>query len=148
VADWAAEPGVDNHTLAPDIQSRPTGGTAVNDLMRDVYWKLGGCQTADYEEFVRAVSEYQELIDPEEHGWAPEAVIAPGPITVTYTADWKDEDDTMELHLGEPGQPLTMGRALHELNNATVEFFGDADHIYFEGLVPTAPGVYEISIGS
>ena len=47
-----------------------------------------------------------------------------------------------------PGRPLTMGRALFDLNNTTVEFFADADHCFFEGLVPAAPGVYRLRTGS
>ena len=120
----------------------------MGDLMREVYWTLGRLRYAGYDEFVRAVNEYQAEISPEDSEWVPDAVLTPGPITVTYTAEWKDVDDTLEVSLGEPGRPLTMGRALFELNNATVEFFADADHCYFEGLVPTAPGVYELRIGS
>ncbi len=120
----------------------------MGDLMRNVYWALGGHRYPSYDEFVRAVSEYQAEISPEDTDWVPDAVLAPGPITVTYTAGWKDADDSLEVPLGEPGRPLTMGRALFELNNATVEFFADADHHFFEGLVPAAPGVYRLCIGS
>jgi hypothetical protein len=116
--------------------------------MRRVFWTLGRRRYAGYDAFVRAVSEYQAQISPEDNDWAPDAVLAPGPITVTYTAMWKDVDDTLEVPLGEAGRPLSMGRALFELNNATVEFFADADHCFFEGLVPVSPGVYRLRTGS
>lgn len=120
----------------------------MGDLMRKVFWTLGRRPYADYDEFVRAVSEYQAQVSPAGSGWLPDAVLAPGPITVTYTAMWKDVDDSLAVPLGEPGRLLTMGRALFELNNATVEFFADADHRFFEGLMPRTPGVYQLSTGS
>ncbi|MDY3562374.1 hypothetical protein R5W23_003840 [Gemmata sp. JC673] len=120
----------------------------MGDLMRKVFWTLGRRRYAGYDEFVRAVSEYQAQISPDDNGWVPDAVLAPGPITVTYTAMWKDVDDTLEVPLGEVGRSLSMGRALFELNNATVEFFADADHCFFEGLVPMSTGGYQLRTGS
>jgi hypothetical protein len=120
----------------------------MSELMKNVFWTLGRSSYADSEEFIRAVSEYQLAISPEDSEWDPNAVIASGPITVTYTADWKEEDESLEVTLGEAGQPLTMGQALFELNNATVEFFAEVDHCFFEGLEEESPGVYVLCTGS
>jgi hypothetical protein len=65
-----------------------------------------------------------------------------------YEAGWKDEDDTIETVLGERGKALTMGEALFTLNNATVEFFKDADHHFFEGLAARGGTEYELLVGS
>lgn len=120
----------------------------MSSLMRMVFWTLGRQHYTDYDPFVQSVSQYQDEISPEDSRWEPDAVIAPGPIRVTYTALWKDTDDTLDIPLGEPGRPLTMGRALFELNNATVEFFAGADHCFFEGLTLASPGVYRLNVGS
>jgi hypothetical protein len=116
--------------------------------MCNVYWTLGSKKYDTYEEFVVAVTEWNQLIDPGRSAWAPDQVVAQGPVTVSYEALWKDEDDTIELTIGEPGQTLTMGRLLFELHNATVAFFADADARYFEGLAQVDGKEYELLVGS
>lgn len=120
----------------------------VSILMSDVYWTLGSKKYDTHEGFVTAVAEWNQLINPGRSAWAPEQIVAEGPITVTYEALWKDEDDTIELTVGEPGQPLTMGRLLFELHNASVAFFADADARYFEGLARVDDKEYELLVGS
>jgi hypothetical protein len=117
-------------------------------LMSDVYWALGTARYPSYEAFVAAASAYQEEIAPGRHGWNPDQVLATGPMTLVYEAGWKDEDDLLEVVVGEPGQPVTMGRVLYELNQQGFEFFEGADHHFFEGLTLEEDGVHQISIGS
>lgn len=120
----------------------------VSNLMSGVYWTLGSKKYDAYEAFVAAVAEWNQLINPDQSAWAPEQVITEGPVTVFYQALWKDEDNTIELTIGEPGQPLTMGRLLFKLHNATVAFFADADARYFEGLARVDDKEYELLVGS
>jgi len=70
------------------------------------------------------------------------------PIRVVYEAGWKDEDNTIELDVGEPGKALTMGLLLFTINNATCDFFKDADKQFFEGLALAHGAEYELMVGS
>ena len=117
-------------------------------LMTNVFWTLGGKRIAAYDEFIRAVSEYNQKISAAETAWTPNQVVATGPITVVYEAMWKDEDDTIEVKIGEPGKSLTMGEILFALNNETADLFEGADHRFFEGLSPVGGGKYELVVGS
>lgn len=118
-------------------------------LMTDVYWSFGSKQYESYEAFVAAVSAYQEQIAPGRHHWAPDEVVGTGPMKLVYEAGWKDEDDLLEVKVGERGEPVTMGRALYELNQQGFEFFEGADHCFFEGLTPAKKkGVFFVDIGS
>lgn len=117
-------------------------------LMNDVYWSLGQRKFDQYEHFVAAVTEHNERISPGNHGWQPEREIFPTPMTVTYEARWKDDDDVLELVIGEPGQKLMMGIFLFELNNLSCEFFADADEHFFEGLDPKSQTEFSLIVGS
>jgi hypothetical protein len=117
-------------------------------LMTNVFWTLGGKRIAAYDEFIRAVSEYNQKISAAKTAWKPSQVVATGPITVVYEAMWKDEDDTIEVKIGEPGKSLTMGEILFALNNETADLFEGADHRFFEGLSPVGGGKYELVVGS
>jgi len=120
----------------------------MNTLMNNVYWVLGRKHYIAYDDFVAAVSDYNQRISPGSSGWDPEKQISDTPIIVTYEAGWKDEDDTIEVALGEPGKALTMGEALFHLNNATIEFFKGADCCFFEGLTGLGGARYRLSVGS
>ena len=124
------------------------GGSLVSTLMSNVYWALGQKKYASYDAFVAAVTDYNQKISPDSSGWDPNKQITKTPITVVYEADWKDEDDTIRLVLGERGTALTMGKALFTLNNATVEFFKEADHHFFEGLAAREGAEYKLLVGS
>jgi hypothetical protein len=60
----------------------------------------------------------------------------------------KDEDDTIELDLGESGKAITMGLLLFTINNATCDFFKDADKQFFEGIAFAHDAEYELMVGS
>jgi hypothetical protein len=120
----------------------------MNTLMAYVYWVLGKKKYADYDGFIAAVSNYNKKINAAKSEWDPNQEIARGPLTVVYEALWKDEDDTIELDVGQSGQALTMGRLLFTLNNATVDFFADADKRFFEGLALIEGTTYELIVGS
>ncbi|UOD29118.1 hypothetical protein INH39_27460 [Massilia violaceinigra] len=117
-------------------------------LLNDVYWPLGQRKFDQYEHFVTAVTEYNEQISPGHNGWQPEREIFSTPITVTYEARWKDDDDLLELVIGESGQKLMMGIFLFELNNQSCEFFADADEHFFEGLDPKSQTEFSLIVGS
>jgi hypothetical protein len=117
-------------------------------LMSNIYWGLGANTYDTYESFIAAVTEYNKAINPVKSKWAPNQEIAIGPIRVVYEAGWKDEDDTIELNIGEPGRALTMGMVLFTLNNRTYDFFKDADKHFFEGLELTNGAEYELMVGS
>ncbi len=120
----------------------------MSTLMKNVYWVLGQKQYAAYKDFVIAATDYNKKISPGSSGWDPDKRISNVPITVVYEAGWKDEDDTIEVVLGERNKVLTMGKALFTINNATVEFFKDADHRFFEGLAARGGTEYELLVGS
>lgn len=120
----------------------------LNVLMNRTYWALGEETYAAYEDFVAAVTRYNDRIAPGKHGWNPGQVVAAGPIKVVYEALWKDEDDTIDLDIGRPGMPLTMGQILFALNNATCDFFRDADTRFFEGLAPLHEATFMLVVGS
>jgi len=100
-------------------------------LMRDVCWSFWGPEYATYQDFVEAVTRYNDEIAPEGHDWEP------------------DEHD-VDLTVGEPGQPVTMGRLLFTIQRATHDLFADADHHFFEGLqrVRWRRRTYRIMTGS
>jgi hypothetical protein len=120
----------------------------VNELMERVYWALGEKAYAAYGDFVTAVAEYNNVIAPGENEWTPNRVISANPVKVIYEALWKDEDDTINLDIGTPGIPVTMGQLLFALNNATCDFFRDADTHFFEGLALVNNTTYRLLVGS
>ena len=120
----------------------------MSTLVTNVYWTLGVTKYAAYEGFIAAVSDYNSKINPATSKWDPNQEITEGPITVVYEAAWKDDDDTIEVDVGEPGKALTMGRLLFTLNNATVDFFKDAGSRFFEGLALVDGTRYELMVGS
>src|SRR5215208_861445 len=87
-----------------------SGGTQrrffVPALMRNIYWGLGSKQYDTYDDFVAAVTEYNTAIHPEKNQWQPDRVVAEAPIRVLYEAMWRDENDLLDLVIGEPGVPL------------------------------------------
>jgi hypothetical protein len=116
--------------------------------MTNVYWALGSKKYDTYDHFIAAVADHNQLISPENSRWNPDQEVANRPIRVVYEALWKDEDDTIELDVGEPGKPLTMGQLLFTLNNATYDFFQDADKRFFEGLALVKGTTYRLMVGS
>ncbi len=120
----------------------------MSKLMGNVCWSLGKKRYDAYDDFIAAVTDYNKQISPRKTGWRPNQVVATGPIRVVYEAMWKNEDDTIDLAVGEPGQGLTMGQLLFTLNNATFDFFKDSDKHFFEGLTLVGDAVYELWIGS
>jgi hypothetical protein len=117
-------------------------------LMQNVYWAFARQNISNYNDFVVAVTAYNNDVAPDESEWEPDSVVAQGVIKVVFEAGWKDEDDELELNIGQPGKPLTMGTLLFELNTATFDFFKDADGCFFEGLAPVGDNVFELLIGS
>lgn len=117
-------------------------------VMKRIYWVLGDQTYATYENFVTAATEYNNSIDPEENEWNPDQIVSTSPIKVVYEALWKNEDDTIDLSIGTPGIPVTMGQILFTLNNATHDFFRDADTHFFEGLALVTAATYELIVGS
>lgn len=120
----------------------------MSTLMADVYWALGEKKYDVYDDFIAAATDYNKEINPSKTGWVPNQEVSKGPIRVVYEALWKDEDDTIEVDIGEPGRALTMGRLLFTLNNTTVDFFKDADKHFFEGLALVKGSEYELMVGS
>jgi hypothetical protein len=120
----------------------------VSMVMKRIYWVLGDRMYATYEDFVTAATEYNNSIDPKENKWNPDQIISASPIKVVYEALWKNEDDTIDLSIGTPGIPVTMGQILFTLNNATYDFFRDADTHFFEGLALVNDATYELIVGS
>jgi hypothetical protein len=116
--------------------------------LTNVYWVLGAKKYDAFDSFVAAVTDYNNLINPEKTNWAPNQEVASGPIRVVYEALWKDEDEIIELEVGEPGKPLNMGLLLFTINNATYDFFKDADKRFFEGLALCRGSEYELMVGS
>jgi len=118
------------------------------ELLTDVYWAFGDKKYTTYQAFVAAVTEYNDAMAPGKHGWDPDQVVSLTPIRVVYEAMWKDEDDTINLDVGLAGIPVTMGQLLFALNNATCDFFMDADSHFFEGLDWVSGTTYQLRIGS
>jgi len=116
------------------------------DILKRVYWPLGRKHFPDDASFVAEVTRYNEAIAPGEHQWRPDQVVAPGPIRVRYEAFWKNTDDKLDLTIGTPGMPLTMGGLLFELHNRTSSFFGD-NH-FFEGLSSENGTDFVLSVGT
>jgi len=110
------------------------GQGSMKYLMLDVYWSFWGPEYATYQDFVEAVTRYNDEIAPEGHGWEPDRVISKKPIRVVYEPLWTGQEHDVDLTVGEPGQPVTMGRLLFTIQRATHDLFADADHHYFEGL--------------
>jgi hypothetical protein len=122
-----------------------------NVLMRNMSWTFGRKQYEVYDDFIIAVTDYNNEIYQdigETSSWNPDEEISKYPIWVTYEAGWKDEDDTIRLEIGEENQPLMMGRLLFLLNNTTYDFFKDADCCFFEGLELVNDNEYELWMGS
>ena len=117
-------------------------------LMSDVYWALGQRTFDQYAHFVTAVTEYNNQIAPGKHGWQPDRIISSTPITVAYEASWKDEDDLLELTIGDTGCELSMGTFLFVLNNDTFNFFKGADKHFFEGLSVQCETSFSLLVGS
>lgn len=117
-------------------------------LMSNISWVLGRKEYATYEDFIGAVTDYNKKLNAQGSMWDPNHEVAIGPIKVVYEALWKDDDDTIEVEIGETGTKLTMGQILYQLNNATYEFFKDADQRFFEGLAAMKGAEYELLIGS
>ena len=53
----------------------------------------------------------------------------------------------ISVDIGDESQSLKMGQILFTLDNATYDFFEDADHHFFEGLLVSVDK-YELLIGS
>lgn len=117
-------------------------------IMKRVYWALGGETYATYDDFITAVTEYNNTIDPDGNEWDPDHIVSMDPIKVVYEASWKDENDSVDLSIGAPGTPVTMGRVLFTINNETYEFFRETDTHYFEGLAFMGGKRYELIVGS
>lgn len=121
----------------------------MQSYMKRVFWSLGRRTYATYDDFVTAVSAHQQEIAPGKNDWAPEQIVAErGPITIVYEAMWKNEDDTLEIIVGDAHGPVTMGTLLFELNNQSREFFADADHRFFEGLSSSDGKTFRLRTGS
>jgi len=109
---------------------------------------LGDRKYSTYKAFTDAVTEYNNAMAPGKHGWDPDQVVSLAPIKVVYEALWKDEDDTIDLDIGIAGVPVTMGQLLFALNNATCDFYTDADSQFFEGLDWVSGTTYRLRVGS
>jgi hypothetical protein len=120
----------------------------VSSLMANVYWVLGRKKYDAYDDFVAAVTDHNNKVGAKTTKWDPTQEVSQGAVKVVYEAPWKDEDDTIELDIGEKGKVLTMGRILFTLNNATYDFFKDADKRFFEGLELVKGNEYELQVGS
>lgn len=116
-------------------------------FMTNVFWAFGGTSYSSYQDFETAVSLYQQQISPDTTQWNPSAVLAKGPIRVMYEAMWRNENDHLNIAIGEPGEDVTMGQILFALHNGSVDFF-DGDHRFFEGISEMKPSVYQLWIGS
>ena len=117
-------------------------------IMTKVYWTLGGRRYADYDEFVRDVSEYNNRIDPDRNEWNPNLVICKGPACIRYEAMWKDEDEFLDVVVESTEKPVAMGWLLFVLHNESVDFFAGDDHCFFEGLHLVESGTYWLHTGS
>ncbi len=120
----------------------------MSTLMTEVYWVLGRRTYDAYDDFLAAVTDYNQRSRHANTAWNPHQEVSPVPIRVFYEAMWKNEDDTIDILIGEPDTPLTMGQLLFTLNNATYDFFKDADKHFFEGLVLVSGTHYRLMVGS
>jgi hypothetical protein len=122
----------------------------VRTLMRNVSWSLGVKKYKVYKKFVADVTEDNMALHPEGNEWEPDRIVSDNFIRVMCEAPWKRKDNILYLTIGEPDTPLTMGRLLFELNNATFEFFRHGDHHFFEGFgpMPTNSIAYPLYVGS
>ncbi|PSB58228.1 hypothetical protein [Chamaesiphon polymorphus] len=122
-----------------------------NVSMRNILWTLGRKKYKTYDDFIVAVTDYNNYICREPgltNSWNPDEEISQQSILVVYEAGWKDEDATISLEIGEDDRALTMGRFLFSLNNTTYDFFKDADCCFFEGLELVNGNKYELWTGS
>ncbi len=117
-------------------------------LMKNVFWRLGRAEFDDYDEFVAAVTKENSKVRRTKSEWEPDRPISPTPVTVSFRADWKDENDTLEVAVGEPDEPVTMGKLLFALNNASIDFFAGADRHFFEGVTFVSEATYRLDVGS
>jgi len=122
----------------------------MSTMMSDVYWALGGKHYPSYEAFVAAVSEHNQAIAAGTSGWDPERVVASEPeIRIVYEAMWKSEDDVLDVLVSARGEGgVTMGEVLYGLHEASVEFFANADHRFFEGLSRIDDTTWRLRTGS
>lgn len=146
---WTSRNTADCAYCGTNIERKPrTSMPKRKGLMKDVYWVLGDKKYATYQTFVDAVTEYNTTMAPGRNAWDPNQVISASPIKVVYEALWKDKDDTLDLDIGIEGVPVTMGQLLFALNNATYDFFADADNRFFEGLDWIHGTTYELMVGT
>jgi len=146
---WTSRNTADCAYCGTNIERKPRAQAPQRkELLTGVYWALGDKKYTTYQAFVAAVTEYNSAMAPGKHGWDPDQVVSLTPVKVVYEAMWKDEDDTIDLDIGMAGVPVTMGQLLFALNNATCDFFMDADSRYFEGLDWVSGATYQLRIGS
>ncbi|HNT74428.1 MAG TPA: tetratricopeptide repeat protein [Anaerolineae bacterium] len=146
---WTSRNTADCAYCGTNIERKPRTQTPQRkELLTEVYWALGDRKYTTYQTFVDAVTEYNHAMAPGKHRWDPDQVVSLTPIKVVYEAFWKDADDTLDLDIGMAGVPVTMGQLLFALNNATCDFFMDADTRYFEGLNWVRGATYELRVGS
>jgi hypothetical protein len=129
------------------MEPSSNGEKMTEKVMTNVYWLLGRERIPEYDKFVDAVTSYNNEIAPERTEWDPDQVISQEPVRIVFEAMWKDEDDTIDLRVGSPGEPVTMGEVLYTLNNETVEFFALGSN-FFEGLSRGNGDTLHLWIGS
>jgi len=117
-------------------------------LMQKVYWVLGGETFSSYNDFVQAVTRYNQQIAPDRSEWQPDRVVCQGPARIVYEALWKDEDDLLQVVVSTLAEPITMGQILFALHNQSAAFFQDTDQRFFEGLEAGQDGVLWLQVGS
>ena len=104
--------------------------------MSRVYWSLGSKVYDDYSNFEKIVTDYNQKISKDDHGWNPnELLTTKNTIKVIFEALWKNEDDYLEVTIhSEDGKGITMGKALFEITNQGFCMFENAGSSFFEGI--------------
>ena len=118
-------------------------------MMNDVHWCLGAGHYANYEEFVAAVTEENENIAPDRHGWRPDEIVCKGPIRIQHLIPWKPAgEDLIEFTISTTEESLSMGQVLYRLHCESADFFKDAHHRHFERLGDPIDGAMFLTVGS
>ena len=115
--------------------------------MENVYWSFWEPKSANYEDFVAAVTRYNSELSASSD-WEPERVISTKPMRVLYAPMWLLPQHHVDLMVGEAGKSVTMGLLLFTLHHELHALYADANDHFFEGLERVGENTYRIMTGS
>jgi hypothetical protein len=103
--------------------------------------------------FVEELRRYHEGVGAEEP-WQPEAVaLRAARVRIRAEFLWLDRDPVVEL-TADNGREFTVAELMFKIHNALVDFVGDVDCVFFEGLTlaedqrKRGPPLYDLDPGS